>query len=118
MSLLRCLTLIPLLTASINCGPRPTLSPCPPSPPPLAIDPPARPMDCRVALGPPVGSETLARLRQLPRCLTPTGSPMSSGDACWTSADASLAGAVLARLLVSDERVRRCLELAGEAANP
>ena len=43
---------------------------------------------------------------------------MSSGEACWTSADASLAGAVLARLLVSDERVRRCLELAGEAANP
>ncbi len=40
---------------------------------------------------------------------------MPSADLCWTSGEASLAGTVIARLLVGDARVRRCLELAAAA---
>lgn len=111
----RKLLLLCLAMASINCGPRSgSRTPCP-SLPPVAIDPPATSVDCRVALTAPLSSETLAALRALPRCRTAEGSPMPSADLCWTSGEASLAGTVIARLLVGDARVRRCLELAAAA---
>ncbi len=114
---LRCLALLlalTALTASTACWRRST-SPapsCPPSLPPVAIDPPAAAVDCLVVLGPPVDLTTLSGLS---RCRKPDGSAMGDGDLCWTSAEASIAAAALASLIVEDARVRSCLAAAAEA---
>ncbi len=109
------LLLLSLAMASTSCGPRsPSRTPsCPPSLPPVTIAPPAPAVDCRVALGPRLD---LTTLQALPRCLTPEGQPMPSADRCWTSGEVSTAAAALARLITSDARVRRCLDLAAGAA--
>jgi hypothetical protein len=98
------------LTASTGCRPRSPSPPCPPPAPPTVIDPPPARLDCRTALGLRLDAATRARLVAMPRCRRPDGSPMSSGELCLTSGDASLLGAVAARLLLADDRVRACLD--------
>lgn len=111
---LRCLVFLLALTASTSCWRRST-SPapsCPPSLPPVTIDPPATSVDCRVVLGPPPALTTLSGL---PRCRRPDGSVMADDEMCWTSGEASLAGGELAHLVVENARVRACLEAAAAA---
>ena len=105
--LLRNLPLLTLALASIACSRPSTPSACLPRVPSL---PAPSTVDCRSALGPRIPPETLATLRRLPRCLSPTGSPMSSAELCWTAGEASIVGSVLARLLLEDDRVRACLD--------
>jgi hypothetical protein len=62
-----------------------------------------------VVLGPTANLSTLAAL---PRCQRPDGSPMAATELCWTSGQASTAGAALARAVALEARVRRCLDLA------
>lgn len=114
MSLPRSLLLTLLLTASTSCwrSSTPSQPSCPPSLPPVVIDPPAAVVDCRAVLGPRVD---LTMLSALPRCRKPDGSPMADSDPCWTSREASIAGTALARLIVADARVRACLEAAARA---
>ena len=72
MSLPRSLLLTLLLTASTSCWRRSTTPApsCPPSLPPVLIDPPATAVDCRTVLGP---MPDLTPIRGLPRCLTAEG---------------------------------------------
>lgn len=117
MSLPRCLLLTLLLTASTSCWRRstPSAPSCPPSLPPVLIDPPATAVDCRAVLGPPAD---LTRLSALPRCRRADGSPMADTEPCWTSLEASIAGTALARLIVGDARVRACLRIAAARSLP
>jgi hypothetical protein len=111
---LRFLVLLLVLMASTSCWRRST-SPapsCPPDLPAVTIDPPATAVDCRVVLGPPVDLTTLSGLS---RCRKPDGAPMADGDPCWTSAQASAAGAALADLILEDARLRACLDAAAGA---
>ena len=106
-----------MLAVSTGCCSRSTSPPpsCP-SPPPVTIDPPRALVDCRTVLSPPLTQELAAKLQALPRCLTAQGQPTSSGEPCWNAGEVDLAAGVLAQYVMDDARVRRCLELAADAA--